>query len=81
MHARTLQRGDEIEIEDDAGTVVSFVVRESRTYDAAADATDVFVSDDGIAHLNLITCGGTWDKRAGQYPERLVVFADRKADE
>ncbi|MEI6510794.1 MAG: class F sortase [Candidatus Uhrbacteria bacterium] len=73
--------GDEIVIEDDAGAVVTFVVREIRTYDAAADATAVFVSDDGNAHLNLITCGGKWDKLAGQYPDRLVVFADRTTPE
>lgn len=73
--------GDIITVEDDAGAVISFVVRESRMYAAAADATDVFVSTDGNAHLSLITCGGTWDKRAGQYSERLVVFADRETGE
>jgi len=73
--------GDAVEVVDDAGTVVSFVVRESRTYAAAADATDVFVSTDGTSRLNLITCGGAWDKRTGMYAERLVVFADRMSEE
>lgn len=52
--------------------------RESRTYDALADATRVFRSDDGKAHLNLITCQGAWDKQAKQYSKRLVVFTDRQ---
>ncbi len=73
--------GDVVTVLDDAGTRISFVVRETRVYDAAADATEVFASTDGLAHLNLITCNGAWDKSAGQYKERLVVFADRAASE
>jgi len=68
--------GDEIVVQDDKGASISFVVRESRNYDAAADATDVFFSNDGKAHLNLITCEGVWDSNAHQYTKRLVVFAD-----
>ena len=70
--------GETIEVQDEKGSVVSFVVRKSRVYDADADATDVFVSQDGKAHLNLITCAGAWDKNARQYAKRLVVFADRE---
>jgi len=75
-----LKAGDKITVEDDRGGVISFVVRESRKYDAAADATNVFSSNDGKAHVNLITCSGTWDKSARQYTERLVVFADREME-
>ncbi|MFA5714473.1 MAG: PAS domain S-box protein [Candidatus Paceibacterota bacterium] len=39
-------------------------------------ATDIFVSNDGKAHLNLITCGGFLDEVSKSYPKRLVVFAD-----
>ena len=62
---------------DDKGTLTSFVVRESRKYNVAADATAVFISNDGKAHLNLITCNGAWDARAKTYTKRLVVFADK----
>jgi LPXTG-site transpeptidase (sortase) family protein len=72
--------GDAISVEDDTGAVTRFTVRKTRRYDAAADATDVFTSSDGGAHLNLITCVGAWDKRAKQYAERLVVFTDKEAD-
>ena len=72
-----LKPGDKIEVLDDKGAVISFVVRESRSFDAAADANDVFFSKDGKAHLNLITCEGVWNKLAKQYSKRLVVFADR----
>jgi LPXTG-site transpeptidase (sortase) family protein len=74
---KTLKPGDTINVQDDLGATVSFVVREIRTYDAAADATDVFVSKDGKSHLNLVTCAGVWDRRAKQYTKRLIVFTDR----
>lgn len=70
--------GDTILVRNDDGSDAAFVVREIRTYAADADATDVFLSRDGKAHLNLITCVGEWDRDAGQYAERLVVFADQE---
>lgn len=72
-----LQPGDRIEVQDSRGATVAFAVREARLYGAEAEATEVFVSDDGLSHLNLITCDGVWDRQAGQYTERLVVFSDR----
>jgi len=71
--------GDKITVQDIKGTAISFVVREIRIYDAAAEAVDVFTSYDGKSHLNLITCDGTWSKATKQYSQRLVVFADREA--
>jgi len=73
-----LRPGDRLYIEDDRGTIISFVVRESRRYDPDADAGDVFGSGDGEAHLNLITCEGAWDKVSRTYSQRLVVFTDRE---
>ncbi len=79
-HLHDVKTGDTIVVQDDVGASISFVVREIRTYDAAADATEVFSSHDGKAHLNLITCDGVWDKRDKQYSKRLVVFADREME-
>jgi len=73
-----LKKGDLIYIENGRGVVVTFVVRESRTYDSTDDASEVFISDDGISHLNLITCQGFWNKDLKSYSQRLVVFADKK---
>ncbi len=72
-----LRPGDVISVQDDRGKIMAFTVRERRTYAATADATEVFLSNDGKARLNLITCFGTWDTRARQYSQRLVVFAER----
>lgn len=70
--------GNKILIEDEGGNVISFVVRESKRYLASDEATEVFNAKDDKAHLNLITCDGSWDTVAKQYAERLVVFAERE---
>jgi LPXTG-site transpeptidase (sortase) family protein len=76
-HLDQLKPGDDIVIEDEKGAITTFVVRESRVYSPTEDASNVFNSSDGRAHLNLITCGGTWDEALKSYPDRLVVFADK----
>jgi LPXTG-site transpeptidase (sortase) family protein len=73
-----LQIGDKIYVEDETGTTTIFVVRELRIYGQNNDALDVFVSSDGKAHLNLITCEGVWNTTEKSYANRLVVFADRE---
>ena len=55
--------GDTLNVINDKGVSIAFVVREIRNYDPAADATYVFTSSDGGIHLNLITCEGTWKDR------------------
>lgn len=73
-----LQPGDTVNVTDDAGVQTTFVVRESKMYDLKMDDTDVFHSTDGIAHLNLVTCGGVWNEDKHMYSNRLVVFTDKE---
>ncbi len=72
-----LVAGDKIYVEDNRGVTVTFIVRESRQYNADATAPEVFTSIDG-AHLNLITCDGVWDQAKKSYSKRLVIFADKE---
>lgn len=72
-----LKKGDNLIVEDEKGATTTFAVVESRKYDPKADATEVFKSNDGLAHLNLITCQGAWNEAQQSYSNRLVVFADR----
>jgi LPXTG-site transpeptidase (sortase) family protein len=74
----TLRVGDRLYVEDDKGTMISFIVRESRRYDPEANASDVFIPHDGKAHLNLITCEGVWNNLTKSYSSRLVIFTDRE---
>lgn len=73
-----LRPGDKLSVEDDQGTIISFVVRATRRYDPNANASAVFGSNDGKAHLNLVTCEGTWDKISQSYSQRLVIFTDQE---
>lgn len=70
-----LRPGDYLYIEDDKGSTITFIIRESRTYDPEANAGDVFSQSDGV-HLNLITCDGTWNEAQKSFSKRLVIFAD-----
>lgn len=73
-----LRKGDKVYVKDKKGTTLTFSVREIRKYDPSADAQDVFISNDGKAHLNLVTCEGLWNKASKSYPKRLVVFTDKE---
>lgn len=73
-----LHKGDKLYAEDEKGVITTFVVRELRIYKQDEDASNVFGSRDGKAHLNLITCEGPWNEVSKNRPNRLVVFADKE---
>ncbi len=73
-----LRLGDKIYVKDKKGSVITFVVKKKKTYNQNDDVTDVFIASDDNAHLNIITCQGTWNKITQSYPGRLVIFADRQ---
>jgi LPXTG-site transpeptidase (sortase) family protein len=72
-----IKKGDRIYVEDQNGNTVVFVVSHMQIYDPAENTADIFVSHDGRAHLNLITCEGVWNASQKSYSGRLVVFADK----
>jgi len=74
----TLVKGDKIYVEDKNGVSTTFIVRESREFNPESDSKEVFSSDDGKSHLNLITCKGVWNQTEKSYSNRLVVFTDKE---
>lgn len=72
-----LRSGDKVYVESMGGATTTFVVSGTQIYDQNGDATDVFSSSDGKAHLNLITCEGAWNPATKTYSNRLVVFTDK----
>lgn len=70
-----LRVGDKIYVEDKDKTIITFVVRNLKAYKDKEDYSSVFYSSDNKAHLNLITCNGSWNKKTQRYSKRLVVFA------
>ncbi len=73
-----LRPGDQLSIESEGGTTTTFVVYKILTYNQSENVPSVFNSNDGGAHLNLITCEGTWNKFSQSYSNRLVVFTDKE---
>lgn len=73
-----LRAGDKVYVEDGDGYTIIFVVSGNKRYLENANSTEIFNSNDGKAHLNLITCEGEWNKVSKSYPNRLVIFADKE---
>ena len=74
LHA--LKIGDKIYIDNGSGATTIFVVDKVVIYSEHDSATNVFESTDGKAHLNIITCGGVWNRLTKSYSDRIVVFSD-----
>lgn len=72
---KNVQIGDMIKITNSDGELVYFFVSEIKSYPFYADTTEVFSSNDGLARLNLITCGGLWNSVIKSHESRLVIFA------
>ncbi len=71
-----LQIGDEVSVTDEYGNRIRFVVRRMEVYGATDAPLNLIFGKTEGAHLNLITCQGTFQGSAG-YDSRLVVFTDR----
>lgn len=72
-----IKKGDKIYIIDEKGIVVTFIVREFRSYGPNEDVSIVFNSDDSKAHLNLITC--VTSNMIQESPnDRFIVFSDKE---
>lgn len=69
-----LEIGDELFVEDDEGTFLTFVVHEIRIFDPGY-VDEVFGQANG-KYLNIITCDGVWDKNTESFSKRLVVFTE-----
>ena len=73
-----LKIGDQISTNDASGLVTNFVVTKIEKYDQNLEVPAIFIASDNKAHLNLITCNGNWNKITKSYPQRLVIFTDKK---
>jgi LPXTG-site transpeptidase (sortase) family protein len=72
-----LKKGDEIYVENEIGEITVFMVRDFESYGQNTYPLNIFSSNDGKAHLNLITCSGFWNATDQTHSLRLVVFADK----
>lgn len=71
-----LKIGDDIYVVDNDESKKHFQVVSVEKYKTnSAPMEKIFGLNDGV-YLNLITCGGEWDRVENTYDERLVVFAE-----
>jgi len=71
---KQLRPGDDIEVQRLDGVTRHFRVTTVTSVAYNASVPGLFATG-GPARLSLITCGGTWDARAGQYLQRVIVDA------
>jgi LPXTG-site transpeptidase (sortase) family protein len=72
---KTLERGAEVLVTDEGGGTVRYRVEDiERTGKAALTDAGVF-DRGGEPRLNLITCGGTFDRQSRTYSDNVIVTA------
>lgn len=76
----SLQVGDEVVVVSAERVEDIFEVVKVETYDYDAATSDVFLSTDGKARLNLITCSGEWLPEQKLFNKRTVVFTEQLTD-
>ncbi|THV42328.1 class F sortase [Glycomyces buryatensis] len=72
---RDLEKGDEIEAAREDGIVVTYEVTGSESYPKDKLPYEEIFGIERKPGLRLITCGGRFDRKIGDYTENLVVFA------
>lgn len=71
---RYLQPGDTVDVARSDGSVARFVVTESITYSNDQFPAARVYSTHGRRALNLVTCGGAYDRDLGGYQANVVVY-------
>ena len=72
---RDLDAGDEVAVKRADGSEVLFVVERVEQHAKKAFPTKAVYDLTPDATLRLITCGGSFDKKAGHYRDNLIAFA------
>jgi sortase (surface protein transpeptidase) len=73
---KKLTTGAKIEVTDENGDRHTFIVTDVENYPWNDFPLQKVFADSTGTKLNLITCGGNWDKENKNYSERTVVYAD-----
>ena len=76
---KSLQKGDTFILERGNGTKLTFKVFETRTVPEGEAAAILFSQNPKVlSQLNLITCGGEFNKKSQQYSDRIIISAQLK---
>ncbi|MFC6022359.1 class F sortase [Plantactinospora solaniradicis] len=72
-----LKRGDELRVTRKDGKVVRFSVDTVKSYPKTAFPAELVYGAADTARLQVVTCGGRFDRKKGSYPNNIVVSATR----
>ena len=72
---RELAPGDEIHIDREDGTTVTYVVEASQRHGKDVFPTDAVYGATEKPTLRLVTCGGEFDYDVRSYEDNFIVFA------
>ena len=76
---RELKPGDEVTVTRADRSVVTFAVDRVESHPKKAFPTNAVYDPTPGATLRLITCGGSFDRKAGHYRENVIAFAHYKS--
>ena len=78
LDIHTLTNGDIVKLERGDGTIFRYEVtgKASLPLDGI-DMSRLFTLQGGDEGLNLVTCGGQWDRQRKTFTERVIVYAKR----
>jgi hypothetical protein len=72
---RSLQPGDQIEVNLSDGVIATFEVTSVVQYEKSAFPDQKVYGSNGSSELQLVTCGGTFDPQTGHYLSNIVVYS------
>lgn len=72
---RTLEPGDRIEVHLADGVTTQFVVTAVAMYQKTQFPNDQVYASRGYSALQLVTCGGAFDRQTGHYLSNVVVYS------
>jgi len=70
----TLKAGDKVDVSLANGAVAHFAVKSVETFLKAKFPSDKVYASHGVKALQLVTCGGVFDKATGHYLSNIVAF-------
>lgn len=74
----TLKAGDILTVVDVNGKELQFEVTEKRVVQLSEFPLQEVFGETDKTRVNLITCGGKWDKEKKEYSERTIIFSELK---
>ncbi|MEQ4301390.1 class F sortase [Plantactinospora sp. B6F1] len=72
-----LKRGDRIEVTRKDGKVVRFTVDAVKSYPKTSFPSELVYGPADTARLQVVTCGGTFDRKKRSYRNNVIVSATR----